>query len=373
VRLVCGTVAVLAAAFLAGTVAAVDLPKLPPAPVPVPTPTLPALPPPPSVPPPTSLLPTPPPATTAAAPLPVPVPAPSLPAPTLPAPSLPTPSLPAPSVPAPSPSKPSLPAGAAPAGSSPTATSPSTPAPSAAARTSTAVPQPAAAAPVRLQPSATHGPARPHRIARPPQPRPIVARFHVDRGGRLHVRILELAPACRMLRGFTLDAKHGANTLRLPKRVKAIGTYLLTGHRGEHTLFSFRARLLPGRHVKLGGGASVCLAQPTAATDVKYALHVAAPRVAAPPRQGVSAAKAIADSPRNSSPLFRAITLRDGPAPLLFLLLALSLVVFTAAALPERLLLPAGALGAQIAARRAYLAAAGVWLLALAAVVATFA
>jgi hypothetical protein len=175
-----------------------------------------------------------------------------------------------------------------------------------------------------------------------------------------------------MLRGFTLDAKHGANTLRLPKRVKAIGTYLLTGHRGEHTLFSFRARLLPGRHVKLGGGASVCLAQPTAATDVKYALHVAAPRVAAPPRLGVSAAKAIADSPRNSSPLFRAITLRDGPAPLLFLLLALSLVSFTAAVLPERLL-PAGAVGAQVATRRAYLAAAGIWLLALAAVVATFA
>jgi len=201
---------------------------------------------------------------------------------------------------------------------------------------------------------------------------PVVARFHVERGGRLHVRILELAPACKALRGFTLDARRGTNTLRLPKRVTTIGTYLLTGRRDGHTLFSFRARLLPGRRVKLGGGANLCLAQPTRATDVTYVIPVASPRVVASPRRGVSAVKAIGDSPRNASPLYRAITLRDAPTPALYLLLALSLVFFTGAALPDRLL-PAGPLGAAVAARRAYLAAAGIWLLALAAVVATFA
>jgi hypothetical protein len=188
------------------------------------------------------------------------------------------------------------------------------------------------------------------------------------RAGPLRVRILELAPACKRLRGFTVGARRGSNRLRLPKRITTIGTYLLTGRRGEHTVFTFRARLLRGRHVKLGGGADVCMAQPTETADVTYVVPVAsaAPQALEPPQQHVSAAKAIGDSPRNSSPLFRAVTLRDGPTPLVFLLLALAAVSFTAAALPPSVV------GGQIAARRSQLAAAGIWLLALAAVLVTF-
>jgi hypothetical protein len=199
-----------------------------------------------------------------------------------------------------------------------------------------------------------------------------VTTFRVVRAGPLRVRILELAPVCKHLRGFTFGAHRGSNTLRLPKRITTIGTYLLTGHRGEHTVFMFRARLVRGRHVKLGGGANVCMAQPTETANVTYVVPVAsgasgAPQALEPPRQQVSAAKAIGDSPRNWSPLFRAVTLRDGPTPLVYLLLALAAVSFTAAALPPSVV------GGQVAARRSQLAAAGIWLLALAAVVITFA
>jgi hypothetical protein len=191
--------------------------------------------------------------------------------------------------------------------------------------------------------------------------------------------VLELAPRCRRLRGFVFAAGRGSNTLRLPKRIKTLGTYLLTGHRAGRTVFSFRARLLPGRHVKLGGGENTCIASIETAVDTIHVLPKRAQKqqiFTPPPRQRATAApKAIGRSPRNSSPLVRAVTLNDAPAalrPLLLVLLALSIVLLGAAALPQRAL-PAGPVAAVIATKRAYIAAAGIWLLALVAVVTTFA
>jgi len=198
------------------------------------------------------------------------------------------------------------------------------------------------------------------------------------KAGRLFVRILELAPQCRPRGGFVFKAQRGKNTLRLPKRITTVGTYLLTGHRGEHKVFSFRARLLPGRHVKLGGGNNLCITQLAAAVDTIHVLpQPTSHEIFKPPSQPpVSAApKAIGSSPRNRSPLIRAVTLHDAPAPmrpLLFALLALSIGLLAVAAVPQRLL-PAGHVAAVIATRRAYLAAAGIWLFAVVAVVTVFA
>ena len=74
-------------------------------------------------------------------------------------------------------------------------------------------------------------------------------------------------------------------------------------------------------------------------------------------------------APNPHSPLVRAVSLSDAPAPLrplLFALLAIAIGLLAAAAVPNRVL-PAGAVTAFVAARRAYLAAAGVWLLAVVA------
>jgi hypothetical protein len=234
----------------------------------------------------------------------------------------------------------------------------------------------ATARPTATAPAATRG-SKAHRR----ELRPVVARFHVAQPGRIRVRILELAPLCRSRGDFVFKAQRGKNTLRLPKRITTLGTYLLTGHRGEHEVFMFRARLLAGRHVKLGGGENVCLAHIDAALASLHVLPASKHQIFKPPpqlqsRTRVSAApKAIAGSPRNTSPLVRAVTLHDAPPPLrplLLALLAMSIGLLAVAALPQRLL-PAGPAAALIARRRVYIAAAGIWLFALVAVVTTFA
>jgi hypothetical protein len=354
VRLVCGVFVAVVAALLAGPVAAVDVPTLPTVTAPVP---LPPLPPPPTVPLPT--LPPPPVTVT------TPVPTPPAPTPTVPAPAGVAP--PATTAPAPAPA----PARAAPGQATPPpsqSTSPSA--------------QPSAAAPVAT-PSAAgsrRAAAAQRSSKRLPLLRPVVGRFHLARAGRVRVRILELAPVCRRLHGFLLKAERGANTLRLPRRVTTLGTYLLTGHRGTRTVFSFRARLLPGRHVRLGGGENVCFTRLAAAVQT---IRLSPPdgetqrEVFKPPSQPRTSAapKAIGSSPRNSSPLVRAVTLHDAPTelrPLLLVLLAASILLLGAAAVPQRAL-PAGPMAAAIATKRAYLAAAGIWLLAIVAIVTTFA
>jgi hypothetical protein len=172
----------------------------------------------------------------------------------------------------------------------------------------------------------------------------------------------------------------GKNTLRLPKRIDNLGTYLLTGRRGLETVFTFRARLLPGRHVALGGGEDACAMRvEAAAISATPALTTTPPTKSQtfkpPPQERRSSApKAIAGSPRNSSPLVRAVTLHDAPGglrPLLFVLLAISIGLLGSAAMPQRVL-PAGPVAAVIARRRLYLAAAGIWILAVVAVVTTF-
>jgi hypothetical protein len=195
----------------------------------------------------------------------------------------------------------------------------------------------------------------------------------------VRVRVLELAPACRRLHGFVLKAKRGANTLRLPRRITTLGTYLLTGRRGVHTVFSFRARLLRGRHVRLGGGENVCFAQLATAVNASRLLPQLPEQhqIFKPPSQPRTSAapKAIGSSPRNASPLVRAVLLHNAPKPLrplLLALLAVSIVLLAAAALPQQAL-PAGPVAAAIATRRTYIAAAGIWLLAIVAVVTTFA
>jgi hypothetical protein len=134
--------------------------------------------------------------------------------------------------------------------------------------------------------------------------------------------------------------------------------------------------------VKRGGTANTCapaahvtasfVALQTAATSSPDQVHVKGTHKSAsgslPPAIGSPS------PPRARNPLVRAVSLNDAPAsirPLLFVLLAISISLLAAAAAPQRVM-PAGRAAAVVAERRAYLAAAGIWLLVVVAVVTAF-
>ena len=163
-------------------------------------------------------------------------------------------------------------------------------------------------------------------------------------------------------------------------RITRIGTYRLVGTARGHTLFNVRARRLR-RHVERGGTANVCR---TLATHAIYALATPATPTAAPssPHGQLHVKSAHSSSPTREAappppqnPLVRAVSLTNAPSslrPLLLTLLAIAIVLLALAAAPQRLL-PDGRAAAVVASRRMYFAAAGIWLLAVVAVVTAFA
>src|SRR5581483_268036 len=350
VRLICGVVGLLAAAWLAASAAALDLPPTPTVTVPgVTVPTVPV----PPVPVPTVPTPTPPPA-----PVPVPTPAP----PAVPKP----PAVPHPQVPPPTPA-PSTPA---------TSQAPAAPASPATSSGSAAPFTPAAA-------GGTSAQRRTHVAANRPALHLVIAHFRLARRARIRITIQQLAPVCRTLPTYFTHAQKGANVFHFPAhRIVDVGTYHLVAQLHGHRLFSVRARRLAKGRIRRGGKADVCsrvegaettltgstlLGASGAQTTAAGQLHVKS----ASARKHVTAT---AGAPQDSNPVVRAVTLRDAPSsvrPLLLVLLALSIGLLGTAAVPQRAL-PAGRTAAVLTQRRAYLAAAGIWLLAVVVVVTVF-
>ena len=312
VRLICGVVGILAAAVLAGPLHAVDLPTPPPAPLPA-----------------------------------LPLPAPPL----VPLPPLPL--TPPPASPAPAPQLPSPPG--------PPAASTVTPVPTAAGRS-------APITPVRSSGTTRSGAAgkRPFR--------PVVKRFRLAHAGRVRVTVREIYPDCRTLHSFAFAGRKGRNALRLPKRIATkVGTYQLVAHAHGHKLFSVQARVLRGRHLLIDrGSANACdAAQVEAVALTATVSNQESQGVASAHERRSALPQSISHPPRDTNPLVRAVTLTDVPAairPLLFVLLALAICLLGAAALPQTML-PAGPMAGALTQRRIYVAAAGIWLLAVVIVV----
>ena len=190
----------------------------------------------------------------------------------------------------------------------------------------------------------------------------------------------EVYPVCKKLHSFVVAGQRGRNALRLPKRILTkVGTYQLVAHAHGHKLFSVRARVLRARHLLISkGNANACASVQVEAV----ALTTVAPADPSQEHHGVASAheqrsalsQGISHPPRDTSPLVRAITLSDAPAsirPLLFVLLAMSILLLGTAAMPQTVL-PAGPLAGALAQRRIYLAVAGIWLLAVVIVVTVF-
>jgi hypothetical protein len=205
---------------------------------------------------------------------------------------------------------------------------------------------------------------------------------------RLHVTVRELEPACRERRGFTLVAHRGANVVRLPRRFGA-GTYAVEARtrRGRLLLdvvtrISRTERGLAATRVHRSAACASSVTPPAPS----FASLVGAPRMAGPfvkgrQQRGSVEPPRTASAPEPSgrrvpqSPLGTIATFGDAPQPLLPLLycmLALSIGLLGAAAVPQSVW-PAGATAAFVARRRAYLATAGIWLLAVVAAIALFA
>jgi hypothetical protein len=315
VRLICGVVGILAAAVLAGPLYAVDLPTPPPVTLPVTVP---------------------------------PVPIPQLPL-----------------APPPGPTGPIAPA---------TPATPATPASS----TNGAAPAPApSGGSFPSAPVYSSGTSRAHGSAKRPF-RPIVKRFRLAHAGRVRVTVREVYPVCKKLHSFVFAGQKGRNVLRLPKRiVKRIGTYQLVAHAHGHKLFSVRARVLHGRRLLINkGNANACdsVQVEAAALTTPVSNQTTAQEhhgVASAHEQRSALPQGISHAPRDTNPLVRAITLSDAPAsirPLLFVLLAMSILLLGTAAMPQTVL-PAGPMAGVLAQRRIYLAVAGIWLLAVVVVV----
>ena len=308
----------------------------------------------------------------------VPVPVPTVPVPPVTVPSLP---LPAPLPPPPSVPVPTTPAPVAPP-PAPAPTPPPAPAP-----VSTPGPPPASApqtAPARGQssPVATPAPARTAPRSKPY--RPVVARFRVRRATRVRVFVRQVAPVCRRIGAYTYAARRGSNAVRLPRHIGTerlgTGTYVLTGKDGTRRVFRARAQVVRGRTlvVHRGGPLGACERTPI----VLASLPVLPPAQhqesdAHGTKSTRRSAPYLPPSPRPAahSPIVRTITMEDAPGPLrlvLLAVLALSIALLTSAALPQNAL-PAGPTAAFVAHRRAYLAALGVLLLGIVAVVAVLA
>lgn len=410
-RRLCGIVALVAAALSARTALALNVPTPT---VSTPTVTAPSV----TVPSVTVSVPT--------APVPT-VPAPKPPVPTVPvapppapkAPTVPTPtptvSAPTPRAPTPPPAAPlrTVPGTAAPAPATPvapaaTGPTPTAPAPAAPAKTSASPGAPAAipaSAPATPRPgaagggsassgSASSGPVSPGPVSSGAGPaqvvvvqvpatvrrvRPVVAAFTVRVPRVVRVSVRELAPRCRAIGSFRYAAKRGTNRVRLPARVGrrrvGLGTFALVGR-------TLRGRKLFGvvADVRRDGGRLLARrvnAAPVCAqtAGVTVTTTTGAPGTTAqttPSPASPKSAAGIFQPPaldRHRSPIMRAATFQDAPAPLrplLFALLALSIGLLALSAVPQQVL-PAGAAAGFVTTKRAYLAAAGVWLLAVVA------
>jgi hypothetical protein len=329
---------------------------------------------------------------------PLPSPPVTLPTPTLPAPSLPTPTLPAP---APPPPTTSVPATTAPAPSLPAPAPTTTSAAAGPAPTPSSTPAPSQSAapagrPATAPASGGGGSYRPVSAGQATQsrratrlPRPVVARFRLAHAARVRVLVRQLAPVCRALGTFSFRADAGRVAVRLPRRIHGTplrpGTYALLGHVRTRQVFDVRARLVPvaGRRLAVRHhglqdacaqvlGAAVLPVPPIALPPAPHTgggVHVKArhgSRIAAPREVGTGGSA--------KSPIVKAVQLGNAPdrlKPLLYALLALSIGLLSVAALPQDAL-PAGRAAALVATRRIWIAAAGIWLLAIVALIATF-
>ncbi len=193
----------------------------------------------------------------------------------------------------------------------------------------------------------------------------------------------QVAPVCRRIGAYVLSAKRGINAVRLPKRIGkhrlGAGTYFLTGKSRGAKLFQARARIVRGRTLVLHRGGAVDMCEGATAT-------APASFVVAASEHGVKSRVAFGAPPRRQrpeppgpfwrrSPLVRAISLGYAPdplRPLLLAVLALAIALLSIAAVPQRML-PAGPAAEFVAERRGYIVAIGIWLLAIVAVVTTFA
>jgi hypothetical protein len=225
--------------------------------------------------------------------------------------------------------------------------------------------------------------------------RPVVTTFRLKHQARLRVSVRELEPVCRIVGRYRLTAYRGVNRLRLPKRIGTtklgVGTYALLGQ----TLLGRRVfDVVAAVHRKQGrllarvrhtSAASSCRA-----TDAAGIVGVSLTRLGTAASEAASGAKGArrtaspanvfkppaASAPRpHRSPLVRAATFDNAPLairPLLYALLAISIGLLAAAAAPNTVM-PAGAAAAFVASKRAYLAAAGIWLLVVVAIIAALA
>jgi hypothetical protein len=215
-----------------------------------------------------------------------------------------------------------------------------------------------------------------HRPAAKRPFRPVVKRFRLAHATRVRITVREIYPLCKTLHSFHFIGRKGRNALRLPERLATrLGTYQLVAHAHGHKLFSVRARVLRGRHLLINRGhANACAAstnQIFAVALIRIPATQAHQGVASAHEQRSALPQGISHPPRDTNPLVRAITLSDAPAsirPLLLVLLAMSICLLGTAALPQTLL-PAGPMAGVLAQRRIYLAAAGLWLLAVVIVV----
>jgi hypothetical protein len=372
-RWICGLIGLAAAAVAVTSASALDVPTLP-----QPTVTTPTLP--------TPTLPTP---TLPAPTVPTPtVPSPTLPAPTLPAPTVPTPTVPSPTLPASTLPAPTLPAPRVPGATAPTTQPVSAPA---GARAPEPAPAPTAASPSGGAPAtpasraarAAHG-GTTRSASR--QLRPVVATFHVRRALVVRVTVRQLEPRCRAIGRYRYRAERGVNRIRLPGQIGhrrlGAGVYVLVGRTAQGRRI-FRVVT----DVRRSSGRLLAHRVAVAPTCAAAAAPVGVLAAGAPFDEGSRSASskmtpraiykppAVAFPGKRRPPLVRAATLEDAPAPLrplLYALLAVAIGLLAAAAAPQRML-PAGTTGAFVADKRLQLAAAGIWLVAVVAVLTIFA
>jgi hypothetical protein len=182
----------------------------------------------------------------------------------------------------------------------------------------------------------------------------------------------------------------GANVVRLPKRIGkhrvGEGTYSVVGKtKAGRRLFAVVTRLDRSRtllHARRLSSAATCTQTET--VSISNTLSSLTGGGTLTPPGGASAAGAPFKPPaisssapdhQASSPIVRAVELTGAPEPLrplLFALLVISIGLLAVAAVPQTAL-PAGPAAAVIARRRGWIAAAGVWLLAIVALVAVLA
>lgn len=210
---------------------------------------------------------------------------------------------------------------------------------------------------------------------------------------RLRISVRELEPVCRTVGRYRFTAFPGLNRLRLPSKIGktklGVGTYALVGqtllgrkvfgvvaavHRKQGRLLAYVRHTTAAACTNDSSGVAAASISPTltssgeTSSQSKGGTRAAAPRSAFTPPA--------VNTPRtHTSPLVRAATFNDAPPalrPLLYALLAISIGLLAAAAIPNAVL-PAGATAAFVTDKRPYLAAAGIWLLVVVGVIAAVA